>query len=141
MTAWMCSVFFLRKFSSGFENLMKLLRTEFEESSSFCKFCKVLENVVRFLEINSYFRRVLGNFLNSDENLKSKKKTLWMWTRILTLTITRELHNITVHRDFTYFNTFPRSICDTGRVFSMASSISEIHMSCQKKAAECGFLE
>ena len=51
--------------------------------------------------------------------------------------------NITVnlHRDFTYFNIFPRSICDTGRVFSMASSISEIHMSCQKKAAECGFLE
>ena len=89
----MCSVLFLRKFSSGFENLMKLLRTEFEESSSFCKFCKVLENVVRFLEINSYFRRVLGNFLNPDENLKSKKKTLWMWTRILTLIITRELHN------------------------------------------------
>ena len=88
MTAWMCSVFFLRKFSSGFENLMKLLRTEFEESSSFCKFCKVLENVVRFLEINSYFRRVLGNFLNPDENLKSKKKTMWMWTRILTLIIT-----------------------------------------------------
>ena len=50
-------------------------------------------------------------------------------------------HKYTVHRDFTYFNIFPPTICDTGRVFSMPSGRSEVHMSCQKKAAECGFLQ